>query len=126
TSQEWSTEVKIDPALLTDWLVKQYRCEITADNRIIRCAHLYSIDQNVIRNLMLIANQQQMHAIWVLDLLIARDITPDIDNAEEKYWKQTLPYIDSFETGAAVGAHAEAMRLERIKVIADDDEAPED
>ena len=37
-----------------------------------------------------------------------------------------LAAIEDLETGCAVGAHAERMRLERIEVIAGDPEAPAD
>lgn len=30
---------------------------------------------------------------------------------------KTLPQIESWETGCAVAAHAEEMRLERIKIV---------
>ena len=37
-----------------------------------------------------------------------------------------MPHIESLETGAAVAAHAERMRLERIRVIAKDNTSPAD
>lgn len=126
TSQEWWSIVKNDNVLLNNWLLKQYRGEVTASHRIMNFANKYCKDQETLTSLETIADQERLHALWVLELLKIRGIIPSIDNAEEKYWKETLPEIQSFETGVAIGAHAEAMRLERIKVIADDTEAPQD
>lgn len=70
--------------------------------------------------------QERKHAGWVLGLLQTRGVEPDTSNAEKRYWQEVLPEIESFETGAAVGAHAEAMRLERIRAICCDQEAPQD
>lgn len=126
TSEQWWSETKNDDQLLNDWLIKQYRGEVTAAHRIRAFAEQYCNDKRAIKILHVIAEQEEQHASWVLDLLKARDIEPDVSNAEERYWKETLPDIESFETGAAVGAHAEAMRLERIRAIAEDSDADTD
>lgn len=79
--------------------------------------------------LSVISGQEKQHAQWVKELLENRGISVDdksIAEAEERYWKHTLPGIDSFETGAAVAAHAENMRLERIRAICSDPESPAD
>ena len=73
-----------------------------------------------------IAREEETHAEWVATLLRARGITPVILPKEERYWQQTLTGIESFESGAAVAAHAEAMRLDRIRVIVNDPRTPED
>ncbi|WP_438044486.1 hypothetical protein [Sorangium sp. So ce128] len=44
----------------------------------------------------------------------------------ERYCKETLDVVRDLETGRAVGAHSERMRLERIEVIAADPAAPPD
>lgn len=126
TSLSWWNEVKASPSLLKDWLVKQYRGEVTAALRIRNLATVYATDQRQRDILEVIAGQEEMHAKWVLGLLNARGVTPMVDRAEDRYWAATLPGIDDFETGAAVGAHAEAMRLERIKVISEDQTADAD
>lgn len=125
TSKQWWESVKNDPTKFNEWLQKQYRGEITAASRIEQFAEKYAT-QNYKRTLRVIAKQERQHASWVLELLINRGITPDVANAENRYWSETLPEIESFETGAAIGAHAEAMRLERIRVISADDSAPSD
>lgn len=125
-SLEWWQEVKNDSAKLNDWLIRQYRGEVTAADRIEQFAQNFATaakDQSTLRA---IAFQEKIHAKWVLELLKNRNLSPMVENAEERYWKETLPEIESFETGAAVGAHAETMRLERIRVIAEDDQAPSD
>lgn len=128
TSQQWWNEVKADPELLKDWLVKQYRGEVTASHRILKFAEQYA-DKKHLAVLHLIAEQEQRHAKWVQGLLESRGVVvnqDDIDQAEKRYWKEMLPGIDSFETGSAVAAHAENMRLERIRVICEDPETPVD
>ena len=60
-------------------------------------------------------------------MLDTRGVVPEVlDNHEERYWTKTLGNITSFESGAAVAAHAEAMRLERIIVIKNDVTTPFD
>lgn len=125
TSVQWWDSVKHDPTRFADWLMKQYRGEVTAGTRIEEFATQYAPERDR-KVLNIIAAQERQHAEWVLGLLTARGIKPVVDNAEDRYWRQTLPEIESFETGAAVGAHAEAMRLERIKTICDDESSPTD
>lgn len=127
TSEQWWTAVKGDDGLLHDWLQKQYHGEVTASERIRSFAAQYAEPGSRAERLLnIIAGQETDHANWVGDLLLARGIEPAVLDKEERYWDKTLPEIGSFATGAAVAAHAEHMRLERIQVIAHDPEAPED
>jgi len=126
TSQQWWAEVKADPDKLNGWLIRQYRGEATASRRIKEFADRYAPDTVTKRILGMIADQEKQHAEWVLELLKARGIEPNLNDAEKRYWKETLPDIKTFSTGAAVGAHAERMRLERIETIANDRGAPQD
>lgn len=127
TSQQWWNEVKNDPARLNDWLVKQYRGEVTAAERIRGVVTKYpDLNSKTKRTLNEIANQEENHAEWVLGLLNTRGITPSIEGAEDRYWKTVMPDAIDFETTAAIGAHAERMRLERIRAIAFDADAPAD
>lgn len=127
TSAQWWAETKADPAKLNDWLVKQFRGEVTAASRIQGLVDKFNPEEKVADLLHRIAGDEILHASWVLDLLAARGIEPQgIDEAEERYWAATLPGITTLDEGMAVGAHAEAMRLERIKVIAADEDAPYD
>jgi rubrerythrin len=74
-----------------------------------------------------IARQEETHAAWVGELLRVRGEEPAVIAGKvERYWQATVPGIESWESGCAVAAHAEAMRLERIRVIATDPDAPAD
>jgi len=126
SSQKWWAAVKLDPERFNDWLIKQFRGEVTASERIVEFAEKYAPDDRSRRVLAVIASQERQHADWVLSLLQSRGLEPSIDGAEKRYWKETLPQITSFNDGCAVGAHAERMRLERIRTIASDESAPED
>lgn len=127
TSTQWWNHVKSDAALLLDWLKDQYHGEVTAEGRIRDFANLYAPQGNPWRlTLERIVEQEGTHAGWVATLLTARGLTPEVLTRDERYWNHTLLTIDSFESGAAVAAHAEQMRLERIMAIAEDDDAPAD
>lgn len=122
TSAQWWDEVRQDPDLFNNWLAKQYRGEVTAAARIRKLAST-TLEPNSIRILNFIADQEAEHAEWVAGLLLNRGIdatTIDIGGAEDRYWDAVGVNTDhSFETTAAIGAHAEAMRLERIRAIVD-------
>lgn len=127
SSQEWWAQIKNDSKRFNDWLVKQHRGEVTAASRIDSFAARLAPNARYKRILEVIADQERTHAGWVLELLKSRGVMPDIRKAEERYWKEVLPTEEvSFEEVAAIGAHAEAMRLERIKAIAADASAPTD
>lgn len=128
TSQQWWDEVKKDEVKLVDWLKKQYHGEYTAWDRITAIANKYTEPDSVERGLLLyIAGQEHQHANWIRQLLIDRGKDAALlVNKPERYWDKVLPAIESLETATAVAAHAEGMRLERIKVIAFDQTAPED
>jgi len=126
TSAQWWAEVKADPEKFNHWLQRQHIGETTAADRIVRLGQQFEVsraDQHILDT---IASQERQHAQWIQELLIERGVDPIIGEAESRYWAQTLPGIEDFKTGAAVAAHAEAMRLERIEVICNDPDAPED
>lgn len=129
TSKQWWQETKAEQGKLAEWLQRQWRGEVTAAYRILRLAGYVDQDSAEYKILEKIADQERQHAQWIEELLQNREITvpvDDIRNAERRYWSMTLPSITDFITGAAVAAHAEKMRLERIKEIASDESAPED
>jgi rubrerythrin len=126
TSREWWSEIRRDPDRLLGWLVRQYHGEVTAAARIERYCLRRSPPPGAARILEVIASQERAHAAWIGGLLAARGVAPAVLTGPERYWEETLPGISSFEAAAAVAAHAEAMRLERIRVIAEDPEAPAD
>lgn len=128
-SLAWWAEVKQDPAKFHDWLLKQYRGEVTAAERIRELGTKFNVDAKTMHLLEVIAGQEETHATWIADLLVTRGITIPVvsrEEAEGRYWEETLPGITDFNTGAGVAAHAEAMRLTRIEVIHEDEDAPAD
>jgi rubrerythrin len=130
TSAEWWRDVGADPALLMDWLRKQYHGEATAAVRIREFLSRFGNQARAPRWSAVveeIARQEETHAEWVGELLRARGEEPAvIAGKTERYWDATLPGIASWESGCAAAAHAEAMRLERIRVIVADPQAPAD
>lgn len=126
TSQQWWDEVKNDSDKFNDWLVKQYRGEVTAASRIFAVMVHFDVSKPAKKVLTKIAEQESMHAEWIRELLNARGLKATMDFAEDRYWAEVLPGAIDFETAAAVGAHAEQMRLERINVIVEDKDTPED
>lgn len=127
SSKVWWENIKANPDEMIDWLKDQYHGEITAHDRIMDFVEQFSPENpRHKKTLELIADQEKRHAAWVGDLLSTRGITPAVLDKEERYWQQTLPQVDSFESAAAVASHAERMRLERIRVIVSDDTADAD
>ncbi len=127
TSEQWWRETKSDPDTLRAWLFDQYRGEATAVGRIEALRDRYAATApRAHRILTVIAGQERKHAGWVAELLRARGIEPRIEDKPTRYWSGPLAAIGDLQTGCAVGAHAEAMRLERIEAIASDETAPAD
>lgn len=126
TSQQWWEATKNDPDRFNHWLVRQYTGEVTAASRITKLALDFNATGRNAKVLEVIAQQEAQHAEWIKGLLETRGVETVIEPAEDRYWAATLPGIDSLDTGTAVAAHAEKMRLDRIMVIANDPEAPSD
>lgn len=126
TSQQWWDEVKNDPEKFNEWLIKQYRGEVTAAARIFAVMVHFEMDKAAKKTLTKIAEQEATHAEWILDLLKSRGLKPSMDFAEDRYWSEVLPGAIDFQSAAAIGAHAEQMRLERINVIVEDKDTPEE
>jgi hypothetical protein len=126
-STTWWQDTRDDPARLLRWLVAQYRGEVTAASRIETLRDRFATPgSRAHRILTVIAAQERDHARWVGALLTARGVALELDARPERYWREVVPGISDLATGAAVGAHAERMRLERIDVIAGDPAAPGD
>jgi len=126
TSAQWWAEVKADPAKFNNWLVKQYRGEVTAAHRIRDIVRQFAPTARYAQILERIAVQEEQHAEWVLGLLKTRGVEASLDGAEKRYWAAVKDAAVDFSTAAAVGAHAEEMRLERIRVIVADPDTPAD
>lgn len=130
TSKEWWAATKNDPEALIEWLKKQYYGEVTAGFRI---AELFIAKTNTIpdysKALTRIIGEEFLHALWIKELLIARGVTDFTTcSGTDRYWKEVLSddSTQSLEELAAIAAHAETMRLQRIEAIVDDHEAPQD
>jgi len=126
-SHTWWDATKRDPATLLAWLLDQYRGEATAAGRIEMLRDAFAAPGTRAHVVLgVIAGQERRHAVWVGDLLTARGVAPTISPKRERYWRPTLEAIHDLETGCAIGAHSERMRLERIEAITADEEAPPD
>ena len=127
TSKEWWEETKNSPEKMIYWLKNQYHGEAVASERI-RQYILPHMEGKYTFMVERIADDEERHASWVGKLLLDRGITPEILQKEERYWKtvMTEDFTQDGNYAAAVAAHAEEMRLERISVIMEDSEAPQD
>jgi rubrerythrin len=127
TSEQWWDETKKSPEKLVNWLKNQYHGEAVASERI-RQFILPNMEGKYQFMVERIADDEDRHAQWVKALLETRGITAEILNKEERYWKEVMTddFTENGNYAAAVAAHAEEMRLERIKVIMEDTEADTD
>lgn len=127
SSTSWWAHTRNDAARLTAWLYDQYRGEVTAASRIEALRDRFAAaGSRAYRVLTVIARQERDHAGWVGELLAVRGLRVVVQNKSDRYWREVVTGIDDLATGAAVGAHAETMRLERIEVIVADASAPPD
>lgn len=126
TSKQWLAEVLKSESKINDWLVRQYVGEFHAAKRVAQLAtNIHDLEKKV--KIQRIAADESQHAQWVKQLLINRGISTNIDNqeSENRYYKNILNKTDP-EYLIAAGAHAEKMRLERIRAIVDSVEVAED
>lgn len=125
-SVEWWNKTKSDPKRILKWLKDQYHGEVTAGTRIRELILIYPALPKWKETVELIASQEEQHAKWVGELLLKRGETPQTLAKRERYWEETVKQITDWDTGCAVAAHAEAMRLERIEAICADESADTD
>lgn len=127
TTKEWWLDTKQSPEKIINWLKNQYHGEALASSRIKEFI-LPHMDGKFAFMVERIADDEERHAQWVGKLLLDRGVEPEILEKEERYWKETM--TEDFKSdgnyAAAVAAHAEEMRLERIKVIMDDESCDSD
>jgi len=125
-SKEWWKKTKASPAELIRWLKAQYHGEVTAAKRIRELILIYPSNPKWKDTVELIAQQEEKHAEWVGGLLESRGYDPKILDKKERYWEKTVKQIVDWDTGCAVAAHAEKMRLERIEAICADEDVESD
>ena len=124
-TQQWLDKVTSSKDELHHWLERQFIGEITAAKRIRKLADEAPEKFKPVINR--IADDESLHAFWVGELLVNRNIQiPTVEHAEDRYWKPILSELDSFEKTAAAGHHAEGMRLVRIRALAESDKVDED
>jgi rubrerythrin len=124
-TEQWLDKITSDKEKLTHWLERQFIGEITAAKRIRKLADEAPEKFKPVLNR--IADDEALHAFWVGELLVARNIQiPVIEHPEDRYWKPILSELDTFEKTAAAGHHAEGMRLVRIRALADSDKVDSD
>ncbi len=120
-SKDWYEGIKNNPEKLLNWLKNQYHGEVTAAERIRSLILCYPNEIASWRNIVEgIAKEEELHAKWVGELIKARGAEPIKLVKDARYWDKTVKQIVDWETGCAVAAHAEKMRLDRIEVICND------
>jgi rubrerythrin len=127
TSKQWWDETKSSAEKMVYWLKNQYHGEVVASTRI-REFILPHMEGKYAFMVERIADDEERHSQWIGKLLSDRGITPEILEKEERYWKtvMTEDFTSDGNYAAAVAAHAEEMRLERITVIMNDETCPSD
>lgn len=125
-SVTWWKKTRSDPQRVLKWLKDQYHGEVTAATRIRELILVYPALPKWKETVELIAQQEEQHAEWVKSLLVNRGVKAEVLNKTERYWEETIKQITDWDTGCAVAAHAEAMRLERIEAICADEDADAD
>lgn len=127
TSVEWWNTVKNDTTKLHAWLQRQYVGEISAVNLLsevlVKYGHDCTNDEwNDIHKIMC---QEALHGKWMKGLMDARGIKPEANaDMTRRYWAEVLPNVTTFAEASAAAFHAEHMRLERIRAIANDKNIP--
>jgi len=123
TTKEWWDKVSKSEDEMVNWLRDQYHGEITAAKRITDSKTNYNISKLEEKLIDSIAKDEYRHAKLVKQLLINRNIKPEILTKEERYWNKVLPNVleeNTFTYFCAVGHLAETMRLDRIQLLASD------
>lgn len=126
-TKQWVDKILSNEGELIHWLKRQYIGEMGAAQRIRALAQFPDIPNRFKKVVEKIADDEDRHAEWVRDLLIARGIElPVLENMTERYWKPILEHAVDFDTMAAAGHHAEGMRLVRIRALAEDERVDSD
>lgn len=118
TSQEWWNETKADLPKLNLWLQRQCFGEEHAYERIMILAEKFG--NPVLHK---IALDEFAHHHWIKRYLEEAGI-PLLTEHKERYWNEINLKFENVTQVAAVGYHAEMMRLERIRIIANDETIP--
>ena len=123
TTEQWWAETKADPEKLVHWLRRQYVGEMAAVNLLSELLITYGnqASESEWVDVHKVMCQEATHAKWMKKVLDGRGISPEEGaSTDRRYWAQVKPAVGSFAEGCAAGYHAENMRLERIRCIAND------
>lgn len=123
TTDAWWLEVSSCPTRMIAWLKSQYYGESTAVDRVLFLISHYNVKGTNKMLLEKISSDERNHAMWVKGLLLNRGIDEVLLEREERYWAAALVdgLPETFELAAAIGHHAEVMRLDRIQLLAADE-----
>jgi len=129
----WWYSVLRDGSKLEKWLIRLYQNEFDAYYRFNDFANKYCVFEDEHWYLFkFLAEQELRHAHMVLSLIKLRGINDKLPinlftgNSPERYWDCVLPCIVDLSTAAGVGALAEGLSLERMRVIISDPDTPKD
>lgn len=127
-TKNWWHKCLNDPEKLEHWLVALYNNEKDAEVRFASFGINYCYnDKEAHKTFMIIAEQERKHAIMVEEILKNRNIKLYNKSSNDgRYWRNTLPCICDMQTAAAIGAYAEGLSLQRMRVIIKDPNTPID
>jgi rubrerythrin len=127
-TQRWWRDLLQDEVQLMRWLNRLYHNEKEADQRFVNFAAKFcQQDEESRKVFMVIANQEAAHARLVQSVMLNRGWTTWSEPAgPERYWNTTRHLADDIKTAAAVGAYAEVTSLNRLRVLATDEQTPAD
>lgn len=114
TSQQWWDSIKGDESKVIRWLQKQCYGEYEAWRRI---SELFFRFNSPVLDM--IAKDEYSHYIYIKNYLESRGHSAYTQH-EVRYWKEIPKEVKTIEEVGAIGHLAEAMRLERIEIIAND------
>lgn len=127
-TKKWWKECLNDTEKLEHWLVGLYNNEKDAEERFINFAESYCHDNKPYFDIFMgIAGQERNHAIAVEKILEDRGIKKYQKSTKNgRYWRNTLPCVCDIKTAAAIGAFAETLSLNRMRIIIKDPSIPKD
>lgn len=127
-TKKWWYDCLNNPEKLQHWLVSLYNNEKDAEERFKNFADDYCKNDKEAYDLFyMIADQERNHAILVEKIINNRGITLyEKSSKNGRYWRNTLQCICDKETAAAIGAYAEGLSLQRMRVIIRDKNTPQD
>lgn len=141
-TKSWWSGILLDSDKLNRWLIRLYKNEYDAYHRFNDFAIKYCEKHDEHWYLFkFLGSQELRHAGMVLDLMEARKVVMELYIEDsyvptevpqhykprpERYWDCVLPCIKDLSTAAGVGALAEGLSLERMRVIISDPNTPND